>query len=368
MDIREKNQNNYCVILAGGKGKRLWPCSRAEKPKQFLDFFGQGRTQLQQTYDRFVKILPKENILISTVKDYAHIVREQLPDVCECNLMIEPVNRNTGPATAWAGMKICRRNGKARMIVTPSDQHVTNEARFAADVLRALDYVASHDVLLTMGVVPTRPEPGYGYIQTGEPVGMAGTYRVQSFVEKPEREFARMFMDSGEFLWNTGLFLSSAPYFIDCIISLFDSELKTTGVADILRTGPSSEGQAFIDDKYSMFPNISIDYGVLERSDNVEVMKCNFGWADLGTWHGIYECKRRSDDDNVLIDTDAVMEDSHNCVVKMPHGRFAIIHGLEGYIVAEHDNVLLICPKEDSSAMIKRYLNGVLMKKGEEYI
>lgn len=361
-----KNQNNYCVILAGGKGKRLWPCSRTEKPKQFLDFFGQGRTQLQQTYDRFAKILPKENILISTLKDYVHIVREQLPDVPECNLMIEPVNRNTGPAVSWASMKICRRNSKARMIVTPSDQHVTNEARFAADVLHALDYVGENDVLLTMGVVPTRPEPGYGYIQMGEPAKMEATYKVQSFVEKPEREFAKMFMDSGEFLWNTGLFLSSAPYFIERIIELFENELKAAGVAEILNYAPGTE-QSFIDEKYSLFPNISIDYGVLERTDNVEVMKCNFGWADLGTWHGIYECKKRSNDDNVLIDTEAVMEDSHNCVVKMPQGRIAIIHGLDGYIVAEHDNVLLICPKEDSSAMIKRYLNDMQMKKGEEY-
>jgi len=367
MEIREKNQNNYCVILAGGKGKRLWPCSRTEKPKQFLDFFGQGRTQLQQTYDRFARILPRENILISTTKDYAHIVREQLPDVAENNLMIEPVNRNTGPATTWAGMKICRRNSKARMIVTPSDQHITNEARFASDVLQALDYVGRHDVLLTMGVVPTRPEPGYGYIQMGEGAKMENVYSVQSFVEKPERDFAKMFMENGEFLWNTGLFLSSAPYFVKRIIELFGSELKLTGVTEVLNMAPGAV-QAFIDEKYSMFPNISIDYGVLERTEKVEVMKCNFGWADLGTWHGIYEFKKRADNDNVLVDTDAVMDGCHNCVVKMPSDRLAIIHGLDGYIVAEHDNVLLICPKEDSSAMIKKYFNDVQMKKGEEYV
>lgn len=367
MEICEKNQNNYCVILAGGRGKRLWPCSRTEKPKQFLDFFGEGKTQLQQTYYRFAKILPKENILVSTTKDHVHIVREQLPELAEWNIMVEPVNRNTGPATAWAGMKICKRNCNARMIVTPSDQYITNDARFSDEILKAFDYVGSRDVLLTIGITPTRPEPGYGYIQMGDESEMNGVYKVQSFVEKPERDFAKMFMESGEFLWNTGLFLSNAHYFVESISALFESELNNTGVTEVLKQ-TADNAQVFIDEKYSLFPNVSVDYGVLERSDNVEVMKCNFGWADLGTWHGIYELKKRSDDDNVLVDTDAMMENCHNCIVKIPHGKFAIINGLEGYIVAEHDNVLLICPKEDSSAMVKRYLNDIQMKKGEEFV
>ncbi|MDO5524838.1 MAG: sugar phosphate nucleotidyltransferase [Prevotella sp.] len=366
MDLFEMNYDNYCVILAGGKGKRLWPCSRNEKPKQFLDFFGQGKTQLQQTYDRIAKFIPKENILISTMKDYQDIVREQLPEVAEENIMVEPINRNTGPAVSWATIRILKRNANARMMVTPSDQMVINDTIFANDMMKALDYVGQHDVIMTMGIRPTRPEPGYGYIQLGNRTADEGIYNVQSFVEKPEREFAQMFMTSGEFLWNTGLFLSNASFLLQQIAAQFETELEDSGVIEVLRQ-PDAE-LTFIEERYSMLPNISIDYAVLERSDNVEVMKCSFGWADLGTWHGIYECRKRSETDNVVIDSDVMMENCRNCVVKLPKDRLAVIHGLEGYIVAEHDNVLLICPKEDSSAMIKKYLYDIQMKRGDDFV
>lgn len=360
------NYDNYCVILAGGKGRRLWPCSRLEKPKQFLDFFGQGKTQLQQTYDRIARFIPKENILISTMKDYQEMVREQLPELAEENIMVEPVNRNTGPAVAWAAVRIIRRSANARMLVTPSDQMVTDETAFANDMLKALDYVGQHDMIMTMGIRPTRPEPGYGYIQMGNKAETDGIYHVQSFVEKPEHEFAQMFMNSGEFLWNTGMFLSKASFLQQQISAQFDTELEDSGVLEVLKQ-PNAE-QTFIEERYSMLPNYSIDYAVLERSDKVEVMRCSFGWADLGTWHGIYECKKRSDTDNVVIDSNVMMENSRNCVVKVPKGKLAVINGLEGYIVAEHDNVLLICPKEDSSDMIKKYINDIQMKHGEEFV
>lgn len=362
----EKNKDNYCVILAGGKGRRLWPCSRDGFPKQFIDFFGCGRTQLQATFDRFAALLPLENIYVCTNVEYVDIVRGQLPEVPVENIVPEPVSRNTAPSVAAADVLIFRRNAGARIIITPSDQYVQNEAAFARNVQRGLDFVAANDLLLTMGVKPTRPEPGYGYIQAGESAGEPGVYRVQSFTEKPEREFARMFVESGEFYWNTGLFLASARYLGQCLRKLFPEILhswETAGSAHTL-----ADGIAFINDNYASFPNLSIDYGILERSENVYVMVCDFGWADLGTWHSVYECMSKGGDDNVVIDSQVLLEDCRNNVIKLPEGKLAVINGLDGYIVAEKDNVLFICKKGDSSSLLRKYVNEVQMKYGDEFV
>ena len=367
----EFNDQNYCIILAGGKGRRLWPCSREQKPKQFMDFFGVGRTQLQQTFDRFSKILPKENIFVCTNREYAPIVREQLADLHEENLMVEPVNRGTGPSVAWADMRVCRRNLKANVVITPSDQFVLNEEAFYHNMEEAFYFVATNDHLLTMGVQPTRPEPGYGYIQKGElimpkraPVPKIST--VKSFVEKPEREFAQIFMESGEFLWNTGMILANARYLNDCFRRLFPDVLERFD--GHLANYTIEQEMTFVNEHYPSYPNMSIDQGVLERCEDVCVMCCDFGWADLGTWHAIYECKSKGKDDNVVIDSEVMMEDSHNNVVKLPKGRLGVINGLDGYIVAEEDNVLLICKKGDSSALVRKYVNEVQMKYGDEFV
>ena len=367
----EINEKNYCVILAGGRGRRLWPCSRDEKPKQFIDFFGTGRTQLQQTFDRFVKILPKDNIFICTNKEYAPIVREQIPELHEENLMIEPINRGTAPCVAWADMRICRRNPRANVIITPSDQLVLNEEAFYQNIEEACCFVSHRNSLLTLGVQPSRPEPGYGYIQKGEliipeHVKEAKISTVKSFVEKPERDFAQMFMDSGEFLWNTGMILANATYLNKCFRQLFPEVLKR------FDNTPSDytieEEMAFVNENYPSYPNLSIDQGVLEHVENVCVMACDFGWADLGTWHALYEYLSRGEGDNVIVDSEVMLEDSHNNVIKLPKGRLGVINGLDGYIVAEEDNVLLICKKGDSSALVRKYVNEVQIKYGDEYI
>jgi len=367
----EINEKNYCVILAGGRGRRLWPCSRDEKPKQFIDFFGTGRTQLQQTFDRFVKILPKDNIFICTNKEYAPIVREQLPELHEENLMIEPINRGTAPSVAWADMRICRRDPRANVIVTPSDQLVLNEEAFYQNSEEACYFISNHNNLLTLGVQPSRPEPGYGYIQKGELITpehatVPKISTVKSFVEKPERDFAQMFMDSGEFLWNTGMILSNAAYLNKCFRQLFPEVLKR------FDNTPSDytieEEMAFVNENYPSYPNLSIDQGVLEHVENVCVMACDFGWADLGTWHALYEYLSRGEGDNVIVDSEVMLEDSHNNVIKLPKGRLGVINGLDGYIVAEEDNVLLICKKGDSSALVRKYVNEVQIKYGDEYI
>lgn len=344
----------------------MWPYSRDKYPKQFIDFFGCGRTQLQLTFDRFTKILPKENVLVCTNSSYATLVREQLPELNSENILIEPVNRNTAPCVAWADLIICSRNAKARVIVSPSDQYVTDEEAFADNVRRGLDYVGRHEQFLSMGVTPTRPEPGYGYIQAGDESDTKGVYAVQSFTEKPERNFANLFMESGEFYWNTGLFLFSAQHFHHKFQLLFPEERNH--LKALLPDFTPTEAISFVADSYASFPNLSIDYAVLERCSDVQVMKCNFGWADLGTWHSVYECMQKGDDDNVVVDSDVIMGDCRNNVIKLPRGKLGVIDGLDGYIVVDKDDVLLICKKEDSSALVRKYANEAQMKFGDKYM
>ena len=363
MAINDKN--NYCVILAGGKGRRLWPCSRSEYPKQFIDFFGVGRTQLQQTYDRMAKIVPADHIFINTNESYVDLVREQLPDVPQDRIMAEPIHRNTAPSMAWANHRISMLNPDACIIATPSDQAIFDEDAFRKNVLEGLEFVAANNRFLTMGVKPTRPEPGYGYIQMGDALG-DDLYKVQSFTEKPEREFAKIFMESGEFYWNTGLFLSNVTYLRECFSKILPPVLRKFD--ELCPDFDVQKENEYMKENFPSYPNISVDYGILEKSAGVYVMKCDFGWADLGTWHSIYEAMQKSEDDNVVIDSDVMMDNCHNNVVKLPKGKLAVLNGLDGFIVAEKDNVLLICKKEDSSALVRKYVNEVQMKKGEEFI
>lgn len=375
-------KNDFCVILAGGKGRRLWPCSREELPKQFIDFFGTGRTQLQQTFDRFASIIPKENILVSTNAQYEQYVKEQLPDLHEENILVEPIHRNTAPSVAWACHRISCLRANANIIISPSDQTVFKEDVFAQNITQCMDFVGGNDGILVMGVKPTRPEPGYGYIQIGDKTDADDIFHAQSFTEKPEREFAQMFIDSGEFLWNTGILLSNVNYLISYL-----RRILPPVIGDLLNTRTEYHQQddearrhileqsdvlekekEYMKLNFSRYPNLSIDYGILEKSDNVYVKQCDFGWADLGTWHSTYEGMSRFDDDNVVIDSRVICDESKNNIIKIPHDHLAIVNGLDGYIVAEHGNVLLICKKEDSSARIRRYINEVKMKYGDDFI
>lgn len=361
-----ENSQNYCVILAGGRGRRLWPSSREACPKQFIDFFGTGRTQLQATYDRVIKLLPKENIYICTCKEYLDIVRQQLPEVPERNVMVEPIHRNTAPSVAWAAMRIHKKNPEANVLVMPSDQMVLNESSFLRNVEIGFNYVSENDVLLVMGVKPTRPEPGYGYIQLGDLSCKPDVYAVKSFTEKPEREFATMFMQSGEFYWNTGIFQANVRYLLQSFEGIFPEVLRTLRYKKIEYT--YEEEMAFVIENYPRYPNISLDYAVLEQGKNVFVMKCDFGWADLGTWHAIYESMSKVEGDNVIIDSDVMMEDCNNNVIKLPKGKVGVFNGLEGYIVADQGNVLMICKKGDDSSLVRKYVNEVRLKYGDEFV
>ena len=362
-----ENNNNFCLILAGGKGRRLWPCSRENKPKQFLDFFSTGRTLLQQTYDRMSVFIPKENIYVSTNQIYEEMTAEQLPELPRINILSEPIFRNTAPSLAWATHRILHVNPEARLVVVPSDQAVFKEDEFRKNVEAGLDFVAVRPCMLTMGVKPTRPEPGYGYIQRGDVTECEGVYKVKSFTEKPDREFARMFMKSGEFYWNTGLFLANIQHLREVLKGIFPPVLrkleKTEGDSYSVE-----EELKFVKENFPAYPNLSIDYGILEKNNDVYVMKCDFGWADLGMWHSMYESMSKGEGDNVVIGSRVIADDSRNNIIKLPDDHLGIINGLDGYIVAEKGNVLLICRKEDSSALIRKYVNEVQVKYGDEFI
>ena len=360
------NNQNYCVILAGGKGRRLWPASRKSYPKQFIDFFGTGRTQLQATYDRFTHVLPPQNIYICTCKEYLQLVKDQLPELPEINILVEPVNRNTAPSVAWANMRIRRLNPKANIIITPSDQVVLNDEKFLYSLETGLNYVSEHNVLLAMGVRPTRPEPGYGYIQLGEQSCKPDVFSVKSFTEKPERQFATMFMESGEFYWNTGIFISNTYHLTNTFEDIFPTVLRNLKVENPAYS--YEEELEYVAQNYPRYPNLSLDYAILEQGRSVYVMKCDFGWADIGTWHAIYECMSRTADDNVMLDTKVLLEDSKNNIIRLSKGKLGVISGLDGYIVAEEGNVLLICKKGDSSALVRKYVNEVQMKYGDDFI
>ena len=358
--------NDFCVILAGGRGRRLWPASRNEHPKQFMDFFGTGKTMLQTTFNRFANILPKENIYICTCKEYLELVKEQLPEVPEINIMLEPIHRNTAPSVAWAAMRILQRNSDANIIISPSDQLVLDEGAFNHSMSVGVSYVSQNDVLLAMGVKPTRPEPGYGYIQIGDLSCKPEVFKVKSFTEKPERDFAKMFMESGEFYWNTGIFISNARFLLEAFEKIFPEVLRSLRYNHPGYT--LDEELEYVEQNYPRYPNLSLDYAILEQSDNVYVMKCNFGWADMGTWHAIYEAISKVEDDNVILDSHVEMEDCRNNIIMLPKGRLGVFSGLDGYIVVEQDNVLMICKKGDSSALVKKYASEVQIKYGNEFV
>ena len=358
------NKNYYCVILAGGKGRRLWPCSRESKPKQFLDFFGTGKTQLQQTYERFLEIVPKENIYVSTYLNYRDLVREQLPELTDDQILAEPIYRNTAPSLSWANHRISLLNPNGCLIATPSDQIVFNEEAFKRNVLEGLKFVENNNRLLTMGVKPSRPEPGYGYIQLGDPAEH-NFYKVKSFTEKPEREFAKMFMESGEFYWNSGLFMWNVNTIIKANEALLpELTSKLAPGKDVYGTVQEKQ---FIDENFPACPNVSIYFGIMEKADNVYVSLCDFGWSDLVTCGTLYDLSPKDEAGNVALKCKSLIYNSKDNIVVLPDNKLAVIDGLEGYLIAESDNVLLIC-KKDEEHTIRKYVNDAQIKLGEEYI
>ena len=359
-----ENRNNFCVVMCGGIGSRFWPISRKTLPKQFLDFFGTGRSLLQQTFDRFNKVIPTENIFFVTNEAYADLICEQLPEIHKSQILLEPMRRNTAPCIAWASYHIRAINPDANIVVAPSDHLILKEQEFLEAITSGLEMAATTDKLITLGIRPNRPETGYGYIQIAEHV-RDKYYRVKTFTEKPELELAKVFLESGEFYWNSGLFMWN----VNSIISALKQALPE--LTNKLESKPevygTSEEQAFIDLIFPACPNVSIDYGVMEKADNVIVALGDFGWSDLGTWGSLYDLSPKDKKSNVALKGKASFHKCSKNIVVMPKGKLAVIEGLEGYLVAESDNVLLICKKDNESA-IRKYVNDVQIKFGDEFV
>ncbi|MDR0836192.1 MAG: mannose-1-phosphate guanylyltransferase [Tannerella sp.] len=357
-------KNNYCVIMGGGIGSRFWPFSRESKPKQFLDFFGVGRSLLQMTVDRFAKIVPMENIYIVTNKRYMDLVKEQLPLLKDNQILLEPTRRNTAPCIAYAAYHIKACNPDANIVVAPSDHLILKEDKFLEDVQKGFDFVKKNDSLVTLGIKPSRPETSYGYIQSSE--NRIGEFtQVKTFTEKPDLVLAKVFQASGEFFWNSGLFiwnvnsiLRAIHKFLPDISTRFDLGLDKFN---------TPEEAAFIGEHFPYCPNISIDYGVMEKADNVYMLCVDFGWADLGTWGSVFDIAPRDESNNAVLKSQALLYESKGNVVSLENpNRLAVIQGLNDCIVAESGNVLLICKKEDEHR-IKQYMADAQLKYGDDF-
>lgn len=358
--------NDYCIILAGGTGRRLWPVSRKSKPKQFLDFFGAGRTLLQQTFDRFARIVPPEHIFISTFEEYAPMVREQLPEVAEENILAEPVQLSTGPAVAWASYHIALLNPEANIVVTPSDQFILREIPFIEQMQRGLRFVADREEFLAVGMRPTMPNTSYGYIQKGDQGPADYLFRVKSFSEKPSPKYAHLFMESGEFLWNTGIFMWHVPTMIKLLSCVAPSVAQRIAEA---KDGLTPDAELELVKRY--YPaNIhrSIDLVILEMCGNVHVFEGDFGWADVGSWQELYELERKDADGNAVPRSkQVILQGCSNSMVVLPEGLSAYIRGLDGYLVAQYGNSLVVCPNDDPAQM-RHVVNNIQMTMGEEYV
>ena len=358
------NKDNFCVIMGGGIGSRFWPFSRKTLPKQFLDFFGTGRSLLQQTFDRFKQVIPMENILIVTNDLYADLVKEQLPELKPEQILLEPTRRNTAPCIAWASYHIRALNPDANIVVAPSDHLILKEGEFLAAIEKGLDFVSQSDNLLTLGIKPNRPESGYGYIQKAETAG-DNFYKVKTFTEKPELELAKVFVESGEFYWNSGLFMWNVNTIIKANEALLpELTSKLAPGKDVYGTAQEKQ---FIDENFPACPNVSIDFGIMEKADNVYVSLGDFGWSDLGTWGSLYDLSPKDEAGNVALKCKSLIYNSKDNIVVLPANKLAVIDGLEGYLLAESDNVLLIC-KKDEEHTIRKYVNDAQIKLGEKYI
>lgn len=352
--------------MCGGVGSRFWPFSRDNMPKQFLDFFGTGRSLLQMTVDRVKSVIPEQNIILVTNAKYADVIRRQLPEIPEGNILFEPARRNTAPCICWAAHHIYAKCPDAVIATLPSDHLVLKEDAFAKALTDGLEFVDKGGRLLTLGIKPTSPNTGYGYIQLGQPVaGCTDTRKVKSFTEKPNPEMARLFVDSGEFFWNSGIFIwraddilkAFAEYCPD-MAQLFDSGNK------YYATPLENE---FIETNFQSAQSISIDYAVMEKASNVYVKTVDLGWSDLGTWKALYEISPRSREGNVTQNCKVLTQDCHNSIFAVKGNKIVVAKGLDGYIVADNGNALLIYPISEEQK-IRQIVNDVQTRFGDEFV
>ena len=349
--------------MAGGIGTRFWPFSRANHPKQFLDIIGNGKTLIQMTVERFQHICPIENIFVVTNADYLFHVKTQLPELADSQILLEPMMRNTAACIAYACYKIRKRTENANIVIAPADHVILKQEAFSEAISKAIWSVTQNSILLTLGITPTRPDTGYGYIQLAESDADSTIQKVKTFTEKPNLPLAIEFVESGDYLWNAGIFVWN----VRAIIQAFEKympELAELFAEAQLHFFTPNEAQA-IKKLYQQSHNISIDYAIMEKADNVFVLQCDLGWSDLGTWKSLYEFSPKNKDNNVLKGNILTYETT-DCMVRTPNDRLVVLQGLTNYIVVEHNNVLLICQK-DEEQRIKQMLEDVNKNKGRQF-
>jgi len=334
----------YVAIMAGGIGSRFWPKSRIAKPKQFLDILNTGSTLIQLTYERFAKIVPKENIYVVTNNEYAGLVKEQLPELTDSQILKEPVRRNTAPCITYACDKIYARDKNATVIISPSDHLILQEDKFLEVISRTMDFVADNGYLVTIGIKPTKPATGYGYIQFIDEEAAEGFHKVKTFTEKPTLEIAKTFLKSGDFLWNSGMFVWKAKTLLRAIVKHLPE------IAEAFREGnqhyDTPTEARFIQDAYSQCTNISIDYGVMEKADNVYTLPAQFGWSDIGTWDSLYDVYDHDYLGNAVAGENVKIYDAAHNMIMVPDEKLVVVQGLDGFCVIDTGDVLLICEKE----------------------
>lgn len=356
------NKNDYCIILAGGIGSKLWPMSHKAMPKQFRDLFATGRTMLQMTYDRYSRLVPKENIFVSSYKGYADIVRKQLPELPSDQVVLEPLQMSTAPATALTLAHIAARNPEANVISAPADQLVYDRAAFEEQIREGLRFVEREEVFLAIGIKPTRPATSYGYLQASE-VTKEGFFKLKSFTEKPNIDFARLFCESGEFYWSTGIFLWNVKTMLQAMQQDYPEIEKmvslVAGGADVDRYG------AIVTEHYPRIRFQSVDLVILEHHDSVYIAPCTFGWADVGSWKNYYDLQGKDAEGNVVGDSRNLVYDCHNNLINVSPNKIVILQDLEGYMVVENEKLLVVCKKDDP-AFVRRIMNDAQMKFGDE--
>lgn len=354
--------NKYCVIMAGGIGTRFWPMSRQSRPKQFLDILGTGKSFIRHTFERFEKLIPAENFLVVTNRRYKELVLEHLPELRPEQILCEPMGRNTAPCIAYAAYTLLKRDPEAEMVVTPSDHLILNEEDFRAIIRECMDFAAANDALMTVGIKPTRPETGYGYIQVSDDSRIS---KVKCFTEKPDLELARTFLQCGEFFWNSGIFI----WKVRTIVEAFERYLPEHHAlfSGVMRAAGTDAERNIVEMAFAECRAISIDYGIMEKADNVYVRCGDFGWSDVGTWGSVYQHARKDRYANAAPAEGCYLYDTRSSIISMPEGKVAVISGLKEYIVVDTEDVLMICPRTEEQN-IKKYIDEVKYHTGDRFI
>ncbi len=359
----KQNKNYYAILMAGGVGSRFWPVSTQNFPKQFHDMLGTGDTLIQKTFKRLSYLIPEENIFILTNEHYSDLVFEQLPNITKRQVVLEPVMRNTAPCILYAALKIQKENENAIMIVAPSDHWIEDEKAFSSNVQTAFEYCQSNDALMTLGIRPTFPNTGYGYIEYDKVTSKA-IKAVKQFREKPDYKTAEMFLKAGNFLWNAGIFIWS----VTSVIKAFQNNQPELFL--LFQKGVtlynSAKEELFIKENYPLAENISVDYAIMEKSTNVFVIPATFDWNDLGTWGSLYDKLHKDQKLNAIVNSKVLLEDASGNMIRTELNKVVVIDGLNDYIIVDKDDILLIFPKAKEQD-IKKVLQNVKTKFGEEY-